>query len=137
MPSFDQIYADYELIDDRFDRIEFVVDLGKALEPMPEALKTAATLVPGCQAKVWVYPVPGSTRDNLHFLADSNSGMTKGIVALILSVVEGRTSDEVLAMDIEKKLEPFGLEKHLTSVRTSGLKSMIKKIRETAQRLAA
>ena len=79
---------------DSEDRYRLLIDLGRKLEPMPDALKTDATKVRGCSASVWVYPT--ATADGrLHFLADSNAAITKGIVALILSAVQDRPADEV------------------------------------------
>lgn len=133
--SLDDVYADYELLD-ADDRYRLLIDLGKALEPMPEALKTDATLVRGCSAAVWVYPVP---RDDgrLHFLADSNAAITKGIVALVLLAVQGRTPADILALDIEGELARFDLKNQLSSNRTQGIPNMIALVRETARRLAA
>jgi cysteine desulfuration protein SufE len=133
--SLDDVYADYELLD-ADDRYRLLIDLGKALEPMPDALKTDATLVRGCSAAVWVYPVP---RDDgrLHFLADSNAAITKGIVALVLLAVQGRTPADILALDIEGELARFDLKNQLSSNRTQGIPNMIALVRETARRLAA
>ena len=133
--SLDDVHADYELLD-ADDRYRLLIDLGRELEPMPEALKTDATLVRGCSAAVWLYPVP---RDDgrLHFLADSNAAITKGIVALILLAVQDRTPDEILALDIEAELARFDLRNQLSSNRTQGIPNMIALVRETAQRLAA
>ena len=135
MQSFDDILADYELLD-ADDRYRLLIDVGRALEPMPEPLKTDATLVRGCSAAVWVYPV---SRDDgrLHFLADSNAAITKGIVALILAAVQDRPAAEVAAMDIEGLLAPFDLRNQLSSNRTQGIPNMIALIRDTAKRLAA
>lgn len=135
LPSIDDIYADYELLD-ADDRYRLLIDLGRALEPMPDALKTDATLVRGCSAAVWVYPLP---RDDgrLHFLADSNAAITKGIVALVLSAVQDRPAAEVAALDIEGALTPFDLSRQLSSNRTQGIPNMIALVRETAERLAA
>ncbi|HEX9931469.1 MAG TPA: SufE family protein, partial [Allosphingosinicella sp.] len=106
------------------------------LEPMPEPLKTDATLVRGCSASVWVYPTRlGDGR--LHFLADSNAAITKGIVALVLLAVQDRRPEEIVAADIEGALARFGLEKQLSSNRTQGIPNMIALVRETAARLAA
>jgi len=102
---------------------------------MPEALKTEATLVRGCSAAVWVYPV-ASGDGRLHFLADSNAAITKGIVALILLAVQDRTAGEIVALDIEAALERFDLRNQLSSNRTQGIPNMIALIRETAGRLA-
>jgi cysteine desulfuration protein SufE len=133
--SLAEVFADYELLD-ADDRYRLLIDLGRELEAMPEALKTDATLVRGCSAAVWVYPVP---RDDgrLHFLADSNAAITKGIVALILLAVQDRTPDDILAMDIEGELARFDLRNQLSSNRTQGIPNMIALVRETAQRLAA
>ncbi|HYG48387.1 MAG TPA: SufE family protein [Allosphingosinicella sp.] len=134
-PSLADVHADYELLEPD-DRYRLLIDLGRALEPMPDALKTEATLVRGCSASVWVYPVPGGD-GRLHFLADSNAAITKGIVALVLLAVQDRTPGEILATDIEGALEPFDLGNQLSSNRTQGIPNMIALVRETAARLAA
>ncbi|HEX8622422.1 MAG TPA: SufE family protein [Allosphingosinicella sp.] len=134
-PSLTEVYDDYELLD-ADDRYRLLIDLGRALEPMPDALKTEATLVRGCSASVWLYPVPRED-GRLHFLADSNAAITKGIVALVLLAVQDRTPEEILAADIEGALEPFDLRNQLSSNRTQGIPNMIALVRETAGRLAA
>lgn len=135
LPSLADIYADYELLD-ADDRYRLLIDLGRQLEPMPDALKTDATLVRGCSAAVWVYPVP---RDDsrLHFLADSNAAITKGIVTLILAAVQDRPAADVATMDIAGALAPFDLRNQLSSNRTQGIPNMIALVRDTARRLAA
>ena len=133
--SLDDAYADYELLE-ADDRYRLLIDLGRALEPMPEALKTDATLVRGCSASVWLYPV-AQAGSRLHFLADSNAAITKGIVALILLAVQDRTAADILAQDIEAELARFELTRQLSSNRTQGIPNMIALIRETARRLAA
>jgi cysteine desulfuration protein SufE len=135
MPSLDDIYDDYELLEPD-DRYRLLIDLGRDLEPMPDALKTDATLVRGCSASVWVYPVP-QPDGRLHFLADSNAAITKGIVALVLLAVQDRAPDEILATDVEAALARFELKNQLSSNRTQGIPNMIGLVRETAQRLAA
>ena len=135
MPSLDDVYDDYELLD-ADDRYRLLIDLGRALEPMPDALKTDATLVRGCSAAVWVYPVPQAD-GRLHFLADSNAAITKGIVALVLLAVQDRAPGEIAAMDIEGALARFDLRNQLSSNRTQGIPNMIALVRETASRLAA
>ena len=135
MASLADIHADYELLE-ADDRYRLLIDLGRHLEPMPDALKTDATLVRGCSAAVWVYPVarPDGT---LHFLADSNAAITKGIIALVLTAVQDRTPQEILATDVEAALAPFDLTRQLSSNRTQGIPNMIALIRRTAERLAA
>ena len=131
--SLDDVYSDYELLEPD-DRYRLLIDLGRSLEPMPDALKTDATLVRGCSASVWVYPMQGEGK-RLHFLADSNAAITKGIVALVLLAVQDRTADEIAGLDIEGALEPFALQSQLSSNRTQGIPNMIALIRETAERL--
>jgi len=129
------ILDEYEFLDPD-DRYRLLIELGRELEPMPDALKTDATLVRGCSASVWVYPVP---RDDgsLHFLADSNAAITKGIVALVLSAVQDKPAREVAAMDVAEALAPFDLGNQLSSNRTQGVPNMIALIREAAARYAA
>ena len=116
------------------ERYRLLIELGRALEPMPDALKTDATLVRGCSASVWVYPtVAGGT---LHFLADSNAAITKGIIALVLASVQDQPADEVVVMDVAAALAPFDLKNQLSSNRTQGVPNMIALIRETAARYA-
>jgi cysteine desulfuration protein SufE len=134
LPSLDDIYSEYELLEGE-DRYRLLIDLGRKLEPMPDALKTDATKVRGCSAAVWVYPTTANGR--LHFLADSNAAITKGIVALILSAVQDKPAEEVARMDVAEALAPFELRKHLSANRTQGVPNMISLVRETAQRLAA
>jgi len=133
-PSLADVQADYELLEPD-DRYRLLIDLGRALEPMPDALKTDSTLVRGCSASVWLYPLPVED-GRLHFLADSNAAITKGIVALVLLAVQDRTPAEILAADIERALEPFDLRNQLSSNRTQGIPNMIALVRETAARLA-
>ena len=135
LPPLDEIYDDYALLEAE-DRYRLLIDLGRQLEPMPDALKTEATKVRGCAASVWVYP--HSTEDGrLHFLADSNAAITKGIVALVLAAVQDRPAEEVARMDIAAALAPFDLSRQLSANRTQGIPSMIALVRDTAQRLAA
>jgi len=134
LPALSEILEEFELLDGE-DRYRLLIDLGRQLEPMPDALKTDATKVRGCSASVWVYPTAHDGR--LHFLADSDAAITKGIVALILSAVQDRPAREVAAMDVTAALAPFELSKHLSANRTQGVPNMIALVRETAQRYAA
>ena len=135
MRSLPDILDEYSFLEGD-ERYRLLIELGRELEPMPDALKTDATLVRGCSASVWVYP---TQRDDgrLHFLADSNAAITKGIVALVLSAVQDQPAVEVAAADIEAALGPFDLKNQLSSNRTQGLPNMIALVRETAARIAA
>lgn len=133
-PALADLHEEYEFLD-ADDRYRLLIDIGRALEPMPDALKTDATLVRGCSAAVWVYP---TVRDDgrLHFLADSNAAITKGIIALVLLTVQDQTPTAISAADIEGALAPFDLRNQLSSNRTQGIPNMIALIRETATRYA-
>jgi cysteine desulfuration protein SufE len=134
LPALSDILEEYELSDAE-DRYRLLIDLGRQLEPMPDALKTDATKVRGCSASVWVYPTVDKGR--LHFLADSNAAITKGIVALVLSAVQDKPASDVARLDVTEALAPFELSKHLSSNRTQGVPNMIALVKQTAERYAA
>ncbi len=137
MRTLQDIHDEYAFLEGD-DRYRLLIDLGRELEPMPAALKTEATRVAGCSASVWVYPTTRPAEGGrLHFLADSNAGITKGIVALVIAAVQDRPAREVAQLDIAAELAPFDLKNQLSSNRTQGVPNMIALIREHAARLAA
>lgn len=131
-PLLADLLDEYEFLD-ADDRYRLLIELGRSLEPMPDALKTDATLVRGCSASVWVYPTHADD-GTLHFLADSNAAITKGIIALVLLTVQDETPDAISATDIDAALAPFELKNQLSSNRTQGIPNMIALIRATAAR---
>ena len=133
LPPLEDILDEYELLDGD-DRYRLLIDLGRKLEPMPDALKTEATKVRGCAASVCFYPTVEDRR--LHLLADSNAAITKGIVALVLAAVQDKPAAEVAQMDIAAALEPFDLRNQLSSNRTQGVPNMIALVKQHAARLA-
>ncbi len=135
LPSFQHIEEEWEAALDWDERYAFLIGLGRQLPPMEPALKTPATRVPGCSANVWVYPVPKDGQ--LGFQADSDAAITKGIVALVVAMADGKTPAEVLKTDFEGAIERLGLRQHLSSNRTQGLPNMISRVREAARRLVA
>jgi cysteine desulfuration protein SufE len=134
LPSLAELADEYEFLDSE-DRYRLLIELGRKLEPMPDALKTEATKVRGCSAAVWVYPTTEAGR--LHFLADSNAAITKGVVALVLASVQDKPARDVAEADIAAMLAPFDLSRELSSNRTQGIPNMIELVRNTARRLAA
>jgi cysteine desulfuration protein SufE len=135
LPALSEILDEYEFLDPD-DRYRLLIDLGRDLEPMPDPLKTDATLVRGCSASVWVYPTQMDD-GRLHFLADSNAAITKGIIALVLTTVQDRAPSEIATTDIQAELAPFNLKAQLSSNRTQGIPNMIALILSTAARMAA
>ena len=133
MTTLTDIQEEYAFLE-ADDRYRLLIDLGRELAPMPDVLKTDATLVRGCSANVWVYPV--TDNNQLSFMADSNAAITKGIIALVLKTVDGKNAAEILGTDIENALAPFDLKNQLSSNRTQGIPNMISLIRETAARYA-
>ena len=133
LPALSDLLEEYQLVEAE-DRYRLLIDLGRQLEPMPDALKTDATKVRGCSASVWVYPT--ATGGRLHFLADSNAAITKGIVALVLSSVQDKPAAEIAGLDVTALLAPFELSKHLSANRTQGVPNMIALIKQTAERYA-
>ncbi|WP_298468245.1 SufE family protein [uncultured Erythrobacter sp.] len=134
MRTLDDILEEYDFLEGD-ERYSLLIELGRELEPMPDALKTDATLVRGCSAAVWVYPTEAG--EKLHFLADSNAAITKGIVALVISAVQDQPAEAVAHMDVAAALEPFNLKNQLSSNRTQGVPNMIALVKEHAARLAA
>jgi cysteine desulfuration protein SufE len=131
MTSLAEIFEDFVILD-ADDRYRLLIDLGIELPEMPNALKTSATLVRGCSASVWVYPT--FNNGNINFLADSNTAITKGIIALVLKTIDGKSASQILSTDIEGCLSPFNLKTQLSSTRTQGIPNMISLIRSTAAR---
>lgn len=134
MRPLSDIAEEYGFLD-ADDRYRLLIELGRELDAMPAALKTEATLVRGCSAQVWVYPTGDAAR--LHFLADSNAAITKGIVALVIAAVQDKPAADVAAMDVAASLAPFDLANQLSSNRTQGVPNMIALVKDHAARIAA
>ena len=134
-PSFAELEEEWEAALDWDERYALLIDLGRKLAPMDAALKTAATKVPGCSANVWVYPLEAD--GVLSFQADSDAAITKGIVALVVLMAQGKAAADVLATDFEGAIDRLGLRQHLSSNRTQGLPNMNARVREAAGRRAA
>ncbi len=132
--TFDDVEAEFDALDDWDDRYRLLIDLGRALPPMDPALKTEATRVRGCASQVWLFPTRlGEGEDaRLHFAADSDAAIVKGLIALVLLGVQDRTAAEIDVAAVRARLDGLGLAKHLSSNRTQGLASMLARIGELA-----
>ena len=125
-----EVIEDFSMYDEWLDKYEYLIDLGRRLEPFPEELKTEDRLIKGCQSRVWLdTAVEG---DRLFFRADSDAIITKGIISLLIGVYSGRTAREI-AEDDFSFVEQLGLRENLSPTRANGLASMIATIRQTAQ----
>ncbi len=125
-----EIIEDFSVFDDWMDKYQYIMDLGKELDPIPDDLKKDEFLVNGCQSKVWV--IPEFKDGKLFFKADSDAFITKGIVALLLKVFNGRTPEEILNTDLFF-IKEIGIDEHLSMSRANGLNGMIEKIRDYAK----
>jgi cysteine desulfuration protein SufE len=134
MPDFASIKDELTFLEGS-ERLIALKEIGERLEPMPAALKTDATLVRGCASRVWSYPQL-KPDGHLHFYADADAAFPKGVIAVILSLVQDKTPADILKIDIEAELQPLRLERFLTAQRTNGIPGMISLIRETAKRYA-
>jgi cysteine desulfuration protein SufE len=124
--TFDDVEAEFEAFEDWDDRYRLLIQLGRDLAPMPDALKTDATRVRGCASQVWLHARDDDGR--LRFLADSDAAIVKGLVALVLMLADGRAPAEIDADEIRTRMEGLGLSRHLSSNRTQGLASMVARI---------
>ncbi len=121
-----ELIEEFEMFDDWMDRYNYIIEMGKDLEGMPDELKTKQYLISGCPSQVWL---TAKYNDGIiNFQADSDAIITKGIVQLLLKVVEGRTPKELVEEDFSF-LNKIGLKEHLSPTRSNGLTSMIKQIK--------
>ncbi len=126
-----ELIESFDLFDDWEQRIEYVIDLGKDLEPLPEEDRVEANKVPGCAAQVWLATRRIEDR-RIRFFADSDSAISKGNVALLLMLFSNRTPEEILALDAKAALDRLGLPQALTRQRANGLNAMVGRIRQEA-----
>lgn len=129
----DEIAESFELFDDPMDKYEHIIDLGKKLPPFNEQFKTDDFMVKGCQSKVWLRATKQG--DNIVFEADSNTAITKGIVALLISVYSNQTADAILNTPLTF-IDRIDLRAHLSSQRANGLTAMLQKMKAYATMLA-
>jgi cysteine desulfuration protein SufE len=133
--SLDDIKSNFELLDDWEDRYRYVIELGRALPPLDDALKTDATKVRGCTSQVWL--VANKSRNSkgapaLQFRGDSDAHIVRGLVAILLAAVEDKSVAELQGYDLAAEFASLGLKEHLTPQRSNGLASMIQRIRTDA-----
>ena len=134
MATLSQIRSDFAVLDDWEDRYRYVIELGRTLAPLPEALRTDATKVRGCASQVWlathVQRANGASR--LTFEADSDAHIVRGLIAILFAIYDRHTADEILATEPDPIFAELGLKEHLTPQRSNGLASMVARIRADA-----
>ncbi len=136
--NLQQIRDDMSFLDDWEEKYRYVIDLGRDLEPLPDAFRSAENKVPGCVSQVWLRTdvAEGDAGEGPHlkFMGDSDAMIVKGLVAILIAIYSGKSAEEIRALDAEGVLAELGLEDNLTPQRSNGLKSMVQRIRADAER---
>lgn len=136
MTAIDDIKDNFELLEDWDDRYRYVIELGRTLEPMPEAEHSAANKVNGCASQVWLSRQIARNAQGepvLSYLGDSDAHIVRGLIAILLALYSGRSASEILALDPMATFEQLGFREHLTPQRSNGLRSMVDRIRNDAR----
>ena len=128
--AFEDIVADFEFLDDWEDRYRYVIDRGRAMEPLDDALKVPATKVDGCASQVWLHPQIENGR--FSFEGDSDAMIVRGLIAVLRALYNDRPIEEVPKVDAGGELARLGLNDHLSAQRSNGLRAMIERIRHVA-----
>lgn len=135
--SFDDVEAEFEAFDDWDDRYRLLIDLGRALPPMAEALKTDATRVRGCASQVWLTSAFDPASRRLTFRGDSDAHIVRGLVALMIRLLSGRTPEEIAGVDVRAVMARLGLDEALTPQRSNGLAALVARMQSAAATAAA
>jgi len=138
--TIDEIRDNFALLDDWDDRYRYVIELGRALDPLPEQEHSAANKVQGCASQVWLSRRLGRNDRNepvLSYLGDSDAHIVRGLIAILLTLVSGHTPKEILATDPLAVFDELGFREHLTPQRSNGLRSMVERIRIDAREMLA
>jgi cysteine desulfuration protein SufE len=129
-PDFEELVETFAFLDDWEDRYRHVIDMGKAMPPLEDALRVPATKVDGCASQVWL--VPKIEDDVFTFRGESDAMIVRGLIAVLHTLYSGQSVADVLAIDAPAELGRLGLNDHLSAQRSNGLRAMVQRIRETA-----
>lgn len=137
--TIDEIRDNFALLDDWDDRYRYVIELGRTLDPMPEAEHSAANKVQGCASQVWLSKQVDRSggEPSLNYLGDSDAHIVRGLIAILLTLYSGRTPQHILATDALALFDELGFREHLTPQRSNGLRSMVERIRSDAREALA
>ena len=134
--TIEKLLRNFARTSDWTERYRYIIELGKKLPPMDDALKTEETLVRGCQSQVWLVVSGEEDTGALSMTVDSDAHIVRGLAALLLILYSGKTPEEALEIDAREVLGGLGLDKHLSPSRANGLFSMVNRIREFAEAAA-
>jgi cysteine desulfuration protein SufE len=130
IPTIDEIRESFAFFDDWEDRYKFIIDLGRGLAPMADALKVDANIVRGCQSQVWIDHRLQDGR--LYFTLDSDAMIVRGLIAIVLAAFDGRTPQAILGYDIDALFKDLDLMRHLSPTRGNGLAALVRRMRDIA-----
>ena len=122
----DEVIEEFGLFDQWMDKYEYLIDLGKRLPLIEPDLKDDEHLIPGCQSQVWLHAE--LAEDRVHFTADSDAVITRGIIALLIRVLSGQSAADIASADLYF-IDRIGLKEHLSPTRSNGLVSMVGRMR--------
>lgn len=134
---FEEIVEDFEFLEEWEDRYRYVIDLGKKMTPLDEGQKIPATKVEGCASQVWIVPeIEGEGPDaRIGFQGESDAMIVGGLIAVLHALYDGLTPNEALAVEAQAEMGRLGLDQHLSSQRSNGLRAMIQRIRQISNAL--
>jgi len=135
--KIEQLYDDFALLDDWEDKYRYLIELGRELEPLPDAERTAANKVAGCASQVWLWTRIDDGGQRLRFVGDSDAHIVKGLVAVVLALFDGKTATEIAGIDPEAVFKRLDLASHLSPQRSNGLRSMVARIKADARKVLA
>ena len=130
----DEIIEEFQDFDDWMDRYQLLIDLGSEQAPLDERYKTEQNLIDGCQSRVWLHAEP-TDDGGIHFEAESDALIVKGIVRLLVSIFDGQKPEDILNADLYF-IERIGLREHLSPTRSNGLVAMVRRIHDYARAYA-
>jgi cysteine desulfuration protein SufE len=135
LPTIDEIVSNFELLDEWEERYRYIIELGRLMEPLPEQAYNDINKVQGCASQVWLQTDLDSSSGKpvLHLRGDSDAHIVRGLVALLISLYDGKTASEALSTDALGLFKELGLSEHLTPQRSNGVRSMVERIRRDAQ----
>jgi cysteine desulfuration protein SufE len=134
-PPVDEIVENFELMEEWDDRYRYLIELGRALPPLPEGARNEANKVQGCASQVWLatsVKPNGSAGPVLSFAGDSDAHIVRGLIAVLFALYSGKSAKEILSTDAVALFEKLGLRDHLTPQRSNGFRSMVERIRRDA-----
>lgn len=136
--QIDELIENFEFLDNWEDRYRLLIDMGRQLPELPDEARIEDNRVEGCTSNVWlIHDLEPGNPPRLHFRADSDAFIVKGLIAIILMAYSGRTPDEIRETDIAGLFGQLGLERQLTPSRRNGFFAMVERIHELARRSAA